>query len=484
MGASVNSPGDKPTIVSVDKLHGAESPSEASAPKQARRSGTLFPVLLLIAGDVLVLEAGIVVGTLVRSALDLWFPISIGPSVFVGANIALLALPLCYAVAGLYPGYGKTAVERLRLRVTVTALMFALLMLLDHLSNEVDWSRGILLGAAVFSVAVIPLWDSLARSLLIRFKFWGMPVVALGPAAPRTQLVHALQEHPTIGWNCVYQGELTEAVPHPFPGAALAIVIAPIDSQATAITDFLPYRRVVLVPGLDEMQALWVTARDMGPHLGLEIQRNLLVPANRTLKRAMDLLISSVCLVAASPIIAIAAVAITISSPGASPFYRQRRLGEGGRPLDMIKLRTMVPNAEESLEALLAASPAAKDEWLRTMKLRQDPRIIPGVGHFLRRFSIDEMPQFWNVLRGDMSLVGPRPLPDYHVRAFGQAANDLRQKVRPGITGLCQISGRSTRNLSEQQRLDSYYVRNWSLWLDLHILGRTVIEVIVGKGAW
>jgi lipopolysaccharide/colanic/teichoic acid biosynthesis glycosyltransferase len=118
------------------------------------------------------------------------------------------------------------------------------------------------------------------------------------------------------------------------------------------------------------------------------------------------------------------------------------------------------------------------------MKLREDPRIIPRIGHFLRRFSIDELPQLWNVLRGEMSLIGPRPLPDYHLAALDQAGTDLRRHVRPGMTGLSQVSGRSSRSLEEQQHLDGYYVRNWSLWLDLHILARTVLAVVRGRGAW
>jgi lipopolysaccharide/colanic/teichoic acid biosynthesis glycosyltransferase len=118
------------------------------------------------------------------------------------------------------------------------------------------------------------------------------------------------------------------------------------------------------------------------------------------------------------------------------------------------------------------------------MKLRDDPRIIPRIGQFLRRFSVDELPQLWNVLRGEMSLIGPRPLPDYHLAALDRAGADLRRHVRPGMTGLSQVSGRSSRSLEEQQHLDGYYVRNWSLWLDLHILARTVLAVVRGRGAW
>jgi len=118
------------------------------------------------------------------------------------------------------------------------------------------------------------------------------------------------------------------------------------------------------------------------------------------------------------------------------------------------------------------------------MKLRVDPRIIPGIGHFLRRWSIDELPQLWNVILGDMSISGPRPLPCYHLDALTKDTCKLRRKVRPGITGLSQISGRSSLLLEENSLLDTYYVRNWSLWLDLHIISRTIRAIVRGRGAY
>jgi lipopolysaccharide/colanic/teichoic acid biosynthesis glycosyltransferase len=144
----------------------------------------------------------------------------------------------------------------------------------------------------------------------------------------------------------------------------------------------------------------------------------------------------------------------------------------------------MYPKADLMLEAHLAADPDAQEEWNRFCKLRKDPRILPGVGHFLRKTSLDELPQLWNVLKGEMSLVGPRPFPSYHNRRFDPDVHSLRVQVTPGLTGLWQVSARSDGDLEVQAALDAYYIRNWSLWLDLYILIRTVRTVLAQEGSY
>jgi lipopolysaccharide/colanic/teichoic acid biosynthesis glycosyltransferase len=140
-------------------------------------------------------------------------------------------------------------------------------------------------------------------------------------------------------------------------------------------------------------------------------------------------------------------------------------------------------DAEKRLAECLEQNPTARAEWERSVKLRNDPRIIPIVGHLLRRFSIDELPQLLAVIRGTMSLVGPRPFPPYHMEVFPAEFATLRCSVRPGLTGMWQVMTRSDGNLQDQMRYDSYYIRNWSLWFDGYLLARTVFAVISGGGS-
>jgi lipopolysaccharide/colanic/teichoic acid biosynthesis glycosyltransferase len=205
-------------------------------------------------------------------------------------------------------------------------------------------------------------------------------------------------------------------------------------------------------------------------------------PAQHWLKRTVDLVVALAGAVFYLPIVAVAVLAVQLVDPG-SVFYAQERRGHLGRPIKVWKLRTMYGDAAARLERHLASDPAARQEWRRCFKLRHDPRILPWVGTFLRRSSVDELPQIWNLIRGEMTLVGPRPLPDYHLETFDREFRRLRHTVVPGLTGLWQVATRSDGDCAMMRRLDSYYVKNWSPSLDLRILLRTVAVVLTGRGA-
>ncbi|SNR38517.1 sugar transferase [Puniceibacterium sediminis] len=193
-------------------------------------------------------------------------------------------------------------------------------------------------------------------------------------------------------------------------------------------------------------------------------------------KRILDICI--VAIAAAPVVLLLAVLSALILMDGKSPVYLQKRVGRNGRTFMMWKLRTMVVNADSLLEAHLAANPAARAEWDRTQKLRNDPRIT-FVGRLLRKTSLDELPQLWNVAIGDMSLVGPRPmLPEQRAMYPGTAYYDLR----PGITGLWQTSVRNTSSFAERARFDTAYLRRVSLQTDLLVLLRTVKVVVTGTG--
>lgn len=204
--------------------------------------------------------------------------------------------------------------------------------------------------------------------------------------------------------------------------------------------------------------------------------------ARPRLKKAMDRLFSLPFFVVSVPVIGLAAIAIKIVSPGPA-FYAQERVGHKGKLIKVLKLRTMHVDADRLLKEHLAESPEAEAEWNTFFKLKKDPRIIPVVGHFLRKSSLDELPQLWNVVRGDMSLVGPRPFPQYHLDAFPKEFQLLRQQVVPGLTGLWQVSARSDGDVEVQQALDTQYIEQPSLRKDLKIIFKTVQVVVLQKGA-
>lgn len=192
-------------------------------------------------------------------------------------------------------------------------------------------------------------------------------------------------------------------------------------------------------------------------------------------KRAMDIAVAVVALVVLSPLIAVTALLVRMTM-GAPVIFAHRRIGCNGRPFRCYKFRTMVTDAEARLQRVLAANPELAREWREQCKLGDDPRITP-FGRILRKTSIDELPQLLNVLRGDMSCVGPRPVVDDELRRYGRRRAGYLA-ARPGITGLWQVSGRSRTVYSRRVALDWLYVRRWSLRLDLLILLRTIPAVL------
>ena len=187
----------------------------------------------------------------------------------------------------------------------------------------------------------------------------------------------------------------------------------------------------------------------------------------------------------AAPFIILAFLVITVliklDSPG-PVFYRQRRIGRFGRKFHIYKFRTMVQNADQNLQNYLDSSPELKAQWLATHKLKKDPRVT-RLGSMLRRLSLDELPQIWNISIGDMSWIGPRPIVDAEVEKYGKCF-DLYIQVRPGLTGLWQVSGRNNTTYERRVELDEYYIRNRSLKLDLQILWKTVSVVLKKDGAY
>ena len=197
-------------------------------------------------------------------------------------------------------------------------------------------------------------------------------------------------------------------------------------------------------------------------------------------KRVLDIAGALAIGLVFSPLIIV--IAVRMAQEGGPVLFRHRRIGQGGKTFDCLKFRTMVPNAEQILQELLEKDPEARAEWLRDHKLRSDPRVT-RLGRFLRKTSLDELPQLWNVLRGEMSLVGPRPIVREEIVRYGRHLSEYLSS-KPGITGLWQVTGRNDTDYRRRVVLDVYYARNQTTLMDVTILFKTVKVVLWGHGAY
>lgn len=282
------------------------------------------------------------------------------------------------------------------------------------------------------------------------------------------------------------------------PLESLAVVLAPSAQEMPQTEAALQAIGALGLPGSFALPSRALSRRRLAPRRVFASEMTLLdlaPPRNsgamgRSIKRIFDATACGAALLILSPVLLAIMLALKSSYGwGASIFFTQKRVGKGRERFDCLKFRTMAPDAEERLQALLASDPQARLEWETYQKLSNDPRITP-VGRFLRKTSLDELPQLLNVLRGEMSLVGPRPIVAPELKGYVNDAAyydspefEAYASLRPGVTGLWQVSGRAATAYSERMRLDAWYADNWSLWLDAIIILKTARAAILGGGA-
>lgn len=455
-------------------------------------------LLLLLLSDMTAILLAMAVGYAVWAGPVLAQPVDVWLDL-----LPLLGLfPLGYASVGLYPGLGTGAVERLRRLSLCTSFTFLVLItsgFVFHLTPR--YSR---IGFAIawgLSLCAVPGLRLLLTAVAGPWQRWQEPVVLVGHAAWVQGAVQTFRQTPALGYRPVgilspelgWQVQAIDEVPvlgDPALAPSLAsggvhvALVCEEDTGRPALSWLQEYfRRVVVVRDGTELPVELVRVCNLGGVLGIELRNNLLRWPNRCVKRLLDLVLGSLGLLLALPIILLGALLVRCASPGPL-LFAQRRAGLHGRTITVWKLRTMFQDAEQRLDDFLATNPALRHEWETHCKLSHDPRVIPGIGAVLRRFSLDELPQLWSVVKGDMSLVGPRPFPAYHLARLPEDFCTFRQRVRPGLTGMWQVLVRSDGNLAAQQRYDTYYIRNWSLWLDVWILLHTLGVVLRHKGAY
>jgi Undecaprenyl-phosphate galactose phosphotransferase WbaP len=353
-------------------------------------------------------------------------------------------------------------------------------------------------------LVVAPVERYLVKRSMRKLKLWGKPVVVLGAGDAGVELVRGLQEEWGLGFKPVAvfdfglapRGGVLEGVPY---GGTVADALGVarkhgIDTAIFAmphirrkyVARFVEvasrhFRHVIVIPNLLQVTNSAVVARNLAGIFGVEIKHNLLNPWALRAKRMLDLIATIIGGTLILPLLLVLSVLVWAETRG-SIFYKAQRMGQDGRPFSCLKFQTMVPEAEAVLQQMLQANPKIREEYLKYHKLRHDPRIT-RIGRFLRKSSLDELPQLWNVLRGEMSLVGPRPYLPRESERIGAAQKEIL-RVPPGITGLWQVTGRNHTSFSERVQLDAYYVRDWSVWLDLVLLARTIKILISSRTAY
>ena len=411
---------------------------------------------------------------------------------------------------GLFPATAMSPVLELRQLVRGTALAFALVLLSNQLFASLSASETYLgVMAATIACVLVPLARAMGRYQLGRCSWWGERGVVIGSGPQGQAIFNFYRRAASRGLRPIGLVDLeTPDSPAyierssdqeaPLLGTIHDVsrltrefdlrwgIVAPAGSGALSMNEVMKFsaslKHLIVLPSQFLLPSLWANARECAGVLGVHVTDQLRRPASRAIKTLVDVLVALMALIVTAPLIAVFVAWIKLKSPGPA-FYGHKRIGRGGRPFKAWKLRTMVANADSVLEEFLENDPEARRQWIEDQKLKEDPRIIAGIGHFLRKTSLDELPQLFNVLMGDMSLVGPRPIVTSEIARYGEMY-PLYLRVTPGITGLWQISGRNDTSYAQRVRFDCYYVCNWSLWLDAYIALRTVRTLLMREGAY
>ena len=388
---------------------------------------------------------------------------------------------------------------------SVFAGWIASIILIYFLKASNQSSRLFILLFGLFVLVNVCLIRYAILKFLKRRNIFFEPIILIGAGLTAERLIRFWKED--LGYRYKIVGliddhPISEKLPKDFPilggfnearqiiraaNVKTVVIAAPgLDKEKLQelISKIQPYvKNISFVPDLigTPMSSVELSLLFSEKILMLNLRNNLSRPYNRIFKRIFDLVLTIVGGLMISPALLGIAIAVAIENRG-HVIFAHKRVGAAGKKFPCYKFQTMVPDAEEKLKKYLAENPEAKREWEESFKLTNDPRVTK-LGGWLRRTSLDELPQLWNVIRGEMSLVGPRPIVQAEVPRYGKNIREYYM-VLPGITGMWQVSGRSDTTYPERVAMDTWYVRNWSVWIDLMYLFKTVKAVFTGKGAY
>ena len=416
---------------------------------------------------------------------------------FVTYWVYLPPIVAVFYAAGLYPGILLAPQEEVKRFSLATFFSFMGIAISISVENSDRWfiSAALVLGWP-FATFGLPLGREIFRRLFAHFRWWGVPVVIYSKGFRGKVIVDRLIKQNHFGYHpCLV---ITDMVNHPEEYKGLPVytstpeleeIIKKLKIRVAILCDYdkdvkfiqTAYRYIVRVPKNQIATAMSLHMRDFGGILGFSSTNYLTKPGALAMKRFGDI---ALCLLLAIPVLLVSLfiiIIMKISDPGPI-FYGHKRVGKNHKEIKCWKFRSMRTDAEERLKEILATDPVRAAEWEKDRKFTDDPRVTK-FGKFLRKTSLDELPQLWNIFVGEMSFVGPRPVTEPELAKYGDYA-DYILTAQPGLSGMWQTSGRSDTGYEERITLDTYYIQNWSVWLDIWIVIKTVWVVFKGKGAY
>lgn len=385
-----------------------------------------------------------------------------------------------------------------------TLLIFAVLDLALVAFSKWNFSRLLWLVTWTLILVAVPLGRSLAKHILNKLNLWKKNTIIIGSGRNAFEAYAALQSEEVLGFNvsafvCTdspcereYNGipvinsekELWEIADIENTQFIVALEFEQHNLRDWWLKNLAKHncRSVSVIPTLRGVPLYGTDMSFIFSHevMILRVSNNLAKRSSRFLKRIFDIFGSFAIMLVLSPVLLF--LAYTVSRDGGKPIYGHERIGRDGRKFKCLKFRSMVVNSQEVLAELLANDPVAREEWDKDFKLKNDPRITK-IGSFIRKTSLDELPQLWNVFIGEMSLVGPRPIVEAELERYAGDV-DYYLMAKPGMTGLWQVSGRNDIDYDTRVYFDAWYVKNWALWNDIAILFKTINVVLKKDGAY
>ncbi len=461
-------------------------------------------MLILIASDLFSLIISFYIAVIIRKYL-LSHLIQL-PPFNQSLNIYLWLFPLFIILFTYKSIYKKTFSFWDEIKETLKAIVISyiiVILILFTSKKSSTYSRIVITLFTLISIFIVPLLRIYVRKILFKASLLIRKTIIIGSSSTATQVYKALCLEPNL-CHCVVgfidDSDVKEingikvhrnisAVKRYISFAHITdVIIAKDELDAASVSRIInsiqhKVENVIYIPQLKNISVYGTEIKYFfsSQIIGFEIKNNLSNPLTYITKRITDYILTIAMLPVVLPLMIVLAVLIKKSSPG-PVIYSHKRIGKGGKEFKCYKFRTMYVDADKRLKEILEKDPIKKKEWETYWKLKDDPRVTK-IGKFLRKTSLDELPQIFNILKGDMSLVGPRPVIKKEIEDYYKENAYFYFLVPPGITGLWQVSGRSNTSYDYRVSLDSWYVKNWNLWLDIVILFKTIKAVIKREGA-